>query len=200
MKISIIFIGMATETYQITVNSLQALHIGNQVITTEYDPETNKILRKSRTRLQNHYKRSNAYMRSLVRNNNCKDNDLFIKEYFVELKLREEYASRNKLGEILCLEQAYDSFQEIRIMSALPLSITEKLKILDFIKRFRENSIGVSIGDCFILSKETPVEVCNALYTIFNMMLEIRDIMKGKSTHCVPRNASLASYNVSSTN
>ncbi|XP_023243073.1 NACHT, LRR and PYD domains-containing protein 12-like isoform X2 [Centruroides sculpturatus] len=101
------FKGMATETYQITVNSLQALHIGNQVITTEYDPETNKILRKSRTRLQNHYKRSNAYMRSLVRNNNCKDNDLFIKEYFVELKLREEYASRNKLGEILCLEQVF---------------------------------------------------------------------------------------------
>ncbi|XP_067145147.1 uncharacterized protein [Centruroides vittatus] len=94
---------------------------------------------------------------------------------------------------------AYDSFQEIRVMSALPLSITEKLKILDFMKRFRENSIGASIGDCFIMSKETPVEVYNGLYTIFNMMLEIRDIMKGKSSHCIPKNSSLPSYNTSST-
>ncbi|XP_023244758.1 uncharacterized protein LOC111642620 [Centruroides sculpturatus] len=94
---------------------------------------------------------------------------------------------------------AYDSFQEIRIMSALPLSLTEKLIIIFyFMKRFRENSIGFNIGDCFILSKETPVEVYNALNTIFKMMLEIRNIMKGKSSHCIPRNASLPFYNTGS--
>ncbi|XP_067145145.1 NLR family CARD domain-containing protein 4-like isoform X2 [Centruroides vittatus] len=98
---------MATETYQITVNNPRGLHIGTRNFTTICDPETNKILRKSRTRLRNHYKRPNAYMRSLVRNNNCKDNDLFIKEYFLELKLREEYASRKKLGEILRLDQVF---------------------------------------------------------------------------------------------
>ncbi|XP_067127902.1 uncharacterized protein [Centruroides vittatus] len=81
---------------------------------------------------------------------------------------------------------AYDSFQEIRKLSVAPLELEEKLKILDFMKKFRENEIGFNCGGYFLMSKESPIKVYNALYTVCNMLLQIRDILWGEKRSCIP--------------
>ncbi|XP_023218545.1 uncharacterized protein LOC111620777 [Centruroides sculpturatus] len=94
---------------------------------------------------------------------------------------------------------AYDSFQEIRKLGAGNFRLEEKLKMLDFMKKFRENEIGFSCGDCFMFSKETAVEVYNALYTVFNMLLQIRDIWLGVDSKCVASKHSISPLNATET-
>ncbi|XP_067121685.1 uncharacterized protein [Centruroides vittatus] len=54
---------------------------------------------------------------------------------------------------------AYDSFQEIRKLGAGILPLEIKLKMLNFMKKFQRTNIGLSCGDCFVFSKQTPVQI-----------------------------------------
>ncbi|XP_023228703.1 uncharacterized protein LOC111629067 [Centruroides sculpturatus] len=95
----------------------------------------------------------------------------------------------------------YDSFQEIRRFGAASHSLADKLKVLDFMKKFQENKIGFSCGDCFILSKESPVQVYNNFYSIFNILLQIREILIGNtSSSCTPANSTNSSRNFNISN
>ncbi|XP_023235933.1 uncharacterized protein LOC111635254 [Centruroides sculpturatus] len=89
---------------------------------------------------------------------------------------------------------AYDSFQEIRRLGACSRRLQDKLKMLNFMKKFREEEIGLDCGGCFIMSKECPVQVFQSLYGIFDMLLQIRDILAGNTDKC-----SISSYNVTTT-
>ncbi|XP_023232526.1 uncharacterized protein LOC111632348 [Centruroides sculpturatus] len=76
------------------------------------------------------------------------------------------------------LVSAYDSFQEIRKFKINSFNLEDKLKVLDFMKRF-ESIIGFSCEDFFIISREFPIELYNALYNAYNVLLQMRDINQG---------------------
>ncbi|XP_023240514.1 uncharacterized protein LOC111638968 [Centruroides sculpturatus] len=90
---------------------------------------------------------------------------------------------------------AYDSFQEVRRLGAASRRLHDKLKLLDFMKKFRENKIGISCGGCFILSKESPVQVYNNFYTMYNMLLSIRDILTNTKRNCTLLTAQSSTVN-----
>ncbi|XP_023211620.1 uncharacterized protein LOC111614473 [Centruroides sculpturatus] len=79
---------------------------------------------------------------------------------------------------------AYDSFQEIRKLGAAILPLETKLKMLNFMKKFQRKNIGLSCGDCFVFSKQTPVQTYKALYSVFNMLLQIRDVYFKERRSC----------------
>ncbi|XP_023231307.1 uncharacterized protein LOC111631320 [Centruroides sculpturatus] len=81
--------------------------------------------------------------------------------------------------------QAYDSFQEIRIFASARLAVEDKIKMLDFMKKFRENELGFSCGGFFVVSKGCPVKVYSSLYSAFNVLMQIRDILKGGDDKCI---------------
>ncbi|XP_023230953.1 uncharacterized protein LOC111631003 isoform X2 [Centruroides sculpturatus] len=79
----------------------------------------------------------------------------------------------------------YDSFQEIRIFASARLAVEDKIKMLDFMKKFRENELGFSCGGYFVVSKGCPVKVYSSLYSAFNVLLQVRDILKGGDNKCI---------------
>ncbi|XP_023230936.1 uncharacterized protein LOC111630988 [Centruroides sculpturatus] len=81
--------------------------------------------------------------------------------------------------------KVYDSFQEIRIFASARLAVEDKIKMLDFMKKFRENELGFSCGGFFVVSKGCPVKVYSSLYSAFNVLLQVRDILKGGDNKCI---------------
>ncbi|XP_067140365.1 uncharacterized protein [Centruroides vittatus] len=78
------------------------------------------------------------------------------------------------------LVSAYDSFQEIRKFKINSFNLEDKLKVLDFMKRFGANSIiGFTCEDFFVITRKFPIELYNALYNAYNILLQMRDISQG---------------------
>ncbi|XP_067127550.1 uncharacterized protein [Centruroides vittatus] len=94
---------------------------------------------------------------------------------------------------------AYDSFQEIRIFASARLAIEDKIKLLDFMKKFRENELGFSCGGFFVASKGCPVKVYSSLYSAFNILLQVRDILKGGDNKCISFAAHILNLSQNST-
>ncbi|XP_067126766.1 uncharacterized protein [Centruroides vittatus] len=92
---------------------------------------------------------------------------------------------------------AYDSFQEIRKFSLIPLPLEDNLKMLNFMKKFGENEIGFSCGGYFIVSTKFPIQMYESLYSAFEILLKLRDIFEGIDKSCKPATKSLL---VNSTN
>ncbi|XP_023231183.1 uncharacterized protein LOC111631211 [Centruroides sculpturatus] len=88
------------------------------------------------------------------------------------------------LLKIVCLIMGYEgstltstmqtSFQDIRRFSACDLSFEQKLKILNFMKRFGKVSLCISIRGYFNVTKKFPVKMGNALHSIFSGLLKLR--------------------------
>ncbi|XP_023217507.1 angiogenic factor with G patch and FHA domains 1-like [Centruroides sculpturatus] len=66
------------------------------------------------------------------------------------------------------------SFQDIRRFSACDLSLEQKLKILNFMKRFGKVSLCISMRGYFNVTKKFPVKMGNALHSIFSGLLKLR--------------------------
>ncbi|XP_067144938.1 uncharacterized protein [Centruroides vittatus] len=98
-----------------------------------------------------------------------------------------------------CPVKAYDSFQEIRIFASARLSVEDKIKLLDFMKKFRENELGFSCGGFFVASKGCPVKVYSSLYSAFNILLQVRDILKGGDNKCISFAAHILNLSQNST-
>ncbi|XP_023210879.1 uncharacterized protein LOC111613765, partial [Centruroides sculpturatus] len=70
--------------------------------------------------------------------------------------------------------QMQTSFQDIRKFSECDLSLEQKLKILNFMKRFGKASLCLSIKGYFNVTKKFPVKMANALHSIFSGLLKLR--------------------------
>ncbi|XP_067121560.1 uncharacterized protein [Centruroides vittatus] len=66
------------------------------------------------------------------------------------------------------------SFQDIRRFSACDLSLEQKLKILNFMKRFGKVSLCISIRGYFNVTKKFPVKMGNTLHSIFSGLLKLK--------------------------
>ncbi|XP_023211291.1 uncharacterized protein LOC111614138 [Centruroides sculpturatus] len=82
------------------------------------------------------------------------------------------------------INSIYDNFQEIRKFNINFSRITHKIKLICFMKFFRENAIGFNCGDVLIITKDIPIQTVRALYNTFNSLKGIHDIMNGTNVNC----------------
>ncbi|XP_023212100.1 uncharacterized protein LOC111614959 [Centruroides sculpturatus] len=89
----------------------------------------------------------------------------------------------------------YDNFISVERLSSVNLTLLNKLKILNFMKRFGKLPLGVSIGGFFFIKQDFPIKVVETLYSAFSTLLQIRDLTKG--TKCKIRIQSSMNSNTS---
>ncbi|XP_067141744.1 uncharacterized protein [Centruroides vittatus] len=82
------------------------------------------------------------------------------------------------------INSIYDNFQEIRKFNINSSRITYKIKLICFMKFFRENAIGFNCGDILIITKNIPIQTVRVLYNTFNSLKGIHDIMNGANVNC----------------
>ncbi|XP_067141745.1 uncharacterized protein [Centruroides vittatus] len=82
------------------------------------------------------------------------------------------------------INSIYDNFQEIRKFNINSSRITYKIKLICFMKFFRENAIGFNCGDMLIITKKIPVQTVRVLYNTLNSLKGIHDIMNGTNVNC----------------
>ncbi|XP_023210787.1 uncharacterized protein LOC111613672 [Centruroides sculpturatus] len=88
------------------------------------------------------------------------------------------------LHSILCILVGYScstftstmqtSFQDIRRFSEFDLSLEQKLKILNFMKRFGKESSCISVRAYFHVAKKFPVKMANKFYSLFSGLLKLK--------------------------
>ncbi|XP_067132097.1 uncharacterized protein [Centruroides vittatus] len=87
---------------------------------------------------------------------------------------------------LACLVAAYElssftaamqnGFQDIGKFADCNLELEQKLKILNFMKRFGKASLLISPEDFFDVTKKFPIKMANSLYSIFSSLLNVRSI------------------------
>ncbi|XP_067118153.1 uncharacterized protein [Centruroides vittatus] len=73
------------------------------------------------------------------------------------------------------------SFQDIRRFAQCDLKLEQKLKIVNFMKRFGKASLCLSINGFFDVTKKFPVKMSSALYSVFSSLLKFRTVSKKKN-------------------
>ncbi|XP_023212748.1 uncharacterized protein LOC111615580 isoform X2 [Centruroides sculpturatus] len=66
------------------------------------------------------------------------------------------------------------SFQDIRRFANCDLSLEQKLKMLNFMKRFGKVSLCLSANDYFNVTKKFPIKMASSLYSVFSGLLNLR--------------------------
>ncbi|XP_067120973.1 uncharacterized protein [Centruroides vittatus] len=73
------------------------------------------------------------------------------------------------------------SFQDIRRFAQCDLKLEQKLKIVNFMKRFGKASLCLSINGFFDVTKKFPVKMSSALYSVFSSLLKFKTVSKKKN-------------------
>ncbi|XP_067123219.1 uncharacterized protein [Centruroides vittatus] len=73
------------------------------------------------------------------------------------------------------------SFQDIRRFADCDLSLKQKLKMLNFMKRFGKASLCISMNDYFNVTKKFPVKMARSLYSVFSGLLNLKTTSKPKN-------------------
>ncbi|XP_023219643.1 uncharacterized protein LOC111621671 isoform X1 [Centruroides sculpturatus] len=72
------------------------------------------------------------------------------------------------------------SFQDIRRFAQCDLKLEQKLKIVNFMKRFGKASLYLSVNGFFNVTKKFPVKMSSALYSVFSNLLNLRTVSTKK--------------------
>ncbi|XP_023242933.1 uncharacterized protein LOC111641056 isoform X2 [Centruroides sculpturatus] len=72
------------------------------------------------------------------------------------------------------------SFQDIRRFAECDLKLEQKLKIVNFMKRFGKASLCLSINGFFDVTKKFPVKMSSTLYSVFSNLLNLRTVSTKK--------------------
>ncbi|XP_023236393.1 uncharacterized protein LOC111635614 [Centruroides sculpturatus] len=76
-----------------------------------------------------------------------------------------------------------NSFQDIWIFADCRLDLEQRLKILNFMKRFGKVPLAISAQDFFIVTKKFPIKMANSLYSIYSSLLNLRSAEQ-KTVNC----------------
>ncbi|XP_023221402.1 uncharacterized protein LOC111623163 [Centruroides sculpturatus] len=73
------------------------------------------------------------------------------------------------------------SFQDIGRFADCDLGLEQKLKILNFMKRFGKESLCLSCRNYFKITKKFPIKMASSLHSIFSGLLNIKNASKRKT-------------------
>ncbi|XP_023233792.1 uncharacterized protein LOC111633457 isoform X3 [Centruroides sculpturatus] len=73
------------------------------------------------------------------------------------------------------------SFQDTRIFADCDLSLEQKLKMLNFMKRFGKASLCLSMNDYFNVTKKFPIKMASSLHSVFSGLLKLRTATRRKN-------------------
>ncbi|XP_067122977.1 uncharacterized protein [Centruroides vittatus] len=73
-----------------------------------------------------------------------------------------------------------NNFQDIRRFADCNLTLEQKLKILNFMKRFGKASLLVSLEDYFSITKKFPIKMANCMHSIYSSLLNLRSVEENK--------------------
>ncbi|XP_023236345.1 uncharacterized protein LOC111635581 [Centruroides sculpturatus] len=76
------------------------------------------------------------------------------------------------------LFQLYDNFASIYRLSPADLPLEFKLKMNCYLKRFGKIPLGISIGGFFYVKEDFFIKAYNALYSIFNTLIDLSGVME----------------------
>ncbi|XP_023225037.1 uncharacterized protein LOC111626001 [Centruroides sculpturatus] len=68
-----------------------------------------------------------------------------------------------------------NGFQDIRQFAICDLELQQKLKILNFMKRFGKVSLCLSIAGFFCLNKRIPFKMATTLHSVFSGLLKLKN-------------------------
>ncbi|XP_067133046.1 uncharacterized protein [Centruroides vittatus] len=71
-----------------------------------------------------------------------------------------------------------NEFQDIRQFAICNLELERKLKILNFMKRFGEVSLCLTIGGFFCVNKKIPLKMATTLHSVFSGLLKLKNVSK----------------------
>ncbi|XP_023231836.1 uncharacterized protein LOC111631762 [Centruroides sculpturatus] len=74
-----------------------------------------------------------------------------------------------------------NAFQDIRQFAICNFCMEEKLKILNFMKRFGKVSLCLTIGGIYPVTKRIPFKVASNLNSFFSAFMKLRGISKQES-------------------
>ncbi|XP_023236579.1 uncharacterized protein LOC111635744 [Centruroides sculpturatus] len=69
-----------------------------------------------------------------------------------------------------------NGFQDICQFAVCNLKLEQKLKILDFMKRFGKVSLCLWIGGFFVINKKIPFKMAKTLQSVFSGLLKLRNV------------------------
>ncbi|XP_023218579.1 uncharacterized protein LOC111620819 [Centruroides sculpturatus] len=68
------------------------------------------------------------------------------------------------------------SFQDIRRFAGCDLKLEQKLKILNFMKRFGKESLCLTFRNYFNVTKKFPIKMGSSLHSIFSGLLNLKNV------------------------
>ncbi|XP_067138142.1 uncharacterized protein [Centruroides vittatus] len=75
----------------------------------------------------------------------------------------------------------YDDFASIYRLSPADLPLEFKLKMNCYMKRFGKIPLGISVGGFFYIKEDFFIKAYNALYSIFNTLIDLGGVMEKES-------------------
>ncbi|XP_023241595.1 uncharacterized protein LOC111639879 [Centruroides sculpturatus] len=79
-----------------------------------------------------------------------------------------------------CTAAMQNNFQDIRRFADCNLALEQKLKILNFMKRFGKASLLISLKDYFNVTKKFPIKMANCIHSIYSSLLNLRSVGEEK--------------------
>ncbi|XP_023219529.1 uncharacterized protein LOC111621581 [Centruroides sculpturatus] len=76
-----------------------------------------------------------------------------------------------------------NGFQDIRRFAICHLELEQKLRILNFMKRFGKASLLFSAEDYFNVTKKFPIKMASSLHSIFSSLTNLRSVEQ--KTKCI---------------
>ncbi|XP_023241552.1 uncharacterized protein LOC111639820 isoform X2 [Centruroides sculpturatus] len=73
------------------------------------------------------------------------------------------------------------SFQDIRRFAQCDLKLEQKLKIVNFMKRFGKAPLCLSMSGFFDITKKFPVKMSSALNSVYEGLLDLRTVSEKKN-------------------
>ncbi|XP_023229515.1 uncharacterized protein LOC111629837 isoform X2 [Centruroides sculpturatus] len=73
-----------------------------------------------------------------------------------------------------------NAFQDIRQFAVCNLKPEQKLKILDFMKRFGKVSLCLTVGGFFVVDKKVPFKMVKTLQSVFSGLSKLRNVLNMK--------------------
>ncbi|XP_023239913.1 uncharacterized protein LOC111638434 [Centruroides sculpturatus] len=71
------------------------------------------------------------------------------------------------------IAKLYGNFEGINVFSSVECSLQDKLKMLNFMKRFGRRPIGLSIGGFFYVKKQFVIRILSAFYSALSGFLQL---------------------------
>lgn len=97
--------------------------------------------------------------------------------------------------------QIYGEFKNMQIFSSSNLGLKEKLKILDFMKRFSKTPIGISVGGFFHVKKNIVIRMIAGMESVLSALISLAQEKKVNSCSDVKmswKDTDLHTFNISS--